>query len=218
MILIVVKVWVIAMKYIKVIVICFFSLFIFHLNPYAEVCDENEIAMAKALANNVTVDYHYIGNIEDKSFLQYYSITLHTNDLGDNVYASHLSYSNFNLYNNHTTDIVSGKHTFYLYYSKCSDTKIGKITVDLKRFNEYSLKEECKGLENTLDVCDSWNQSQFTDDYFEKVMNEYHKKDVNVFVEFLQKYYLYIGIVSVIVIIFIIVLAIRHHIKTSRLD
>lgn len=115
-------------------------------------------------------------------------------------------------------NVKSGVINFNFYYDKC-DTYITTRKINIPVFNEYSLREECNGIED-LDVCKSDYEYPLNESTFLKKIKDYNKDNSNkvddknsdsVFnkvIDFLSNYYLYIvgGIVVVsLVIIYIFV-------------
>ena len=190
----------------------FFSLF----NVNAEVCDAEDIEKVKAFANNLVPKYDYIGYSDN---WQLYVLNF---DFGE--YTGRLSFSESNrqdaspVFND--LSIQSGKRSIDIFYNACANYKVATINVDIPYFNEYSVRSECIGLEDTLDICNPNYEGKVTSKSFDEKIAQYevenNQNEFNLF-EFVKKYYFYFIGVCVVLIIIIIYLVINHN-KHYKLD
>ena len=94
--------------------------------------------------------------------------------------------------------------------------------VNLKKFNGYSLRDECKNLNDKLEVCDYWNQDDISEEEFLNAINQYKNKnrnrnDINKIISFIGQYSIYFIIGGVVLLVLIIMLVIRK-MRRNRLD
>lgn len=186
-------------------------------NVKASECDRNDVNSLKELAKTVTYNYNYVGEPVD---YQLYNISFdniegnfYIKDKDDNIVNKNLQ----------VISTESGNRSFRVYSTKCN-VIVRTISVDLPKFNERYLSDECNGLEDVLDVCGEWYQGTLSDDNFINVINKYYEDNpeesnnlIDNVVSFATKHYYLIGVGTLILIIAIILLIIRHR-KRSRLD
>ena len=181
------------------------------------MCDQEDMARVKELSKNITVDYEYVGDLEFKTGLQQYAVWFDFGDLDGSVVATSV-YKNYTLYYSGERFMLdSGKYTFNIYYTSCANTKVGAVSVNLRKFNEYSLRDECSGLEDELSVCDSWNQDTITESIFMDAIKTYQNNNNIDVTSFISRYYIYFIIGGILIVCVIILLVIRN-IKRNRLD
>ena len=203
------------MRYIKYILIIFIVFFsgINYIN--AEVCDAEDIAKIKELSKNITAEYKYLGDNEDQYGLQFYEVSFQFSGLEGLVSVGD-SYRGLSFYDSlDKMTLSSGNYHFDINYIKCSSIKVGSVDFVLKKFNEYSLRDECSSFEY-LDICKQWYQGNITESMFLRVIDEEKKKNnkVNLLD---SKYYIYY-IIGGIVLLLVIILIIFKKIKDSKLD
>lgn len=213
-------------KIINIIFICFLFM-IGSVGVKAEACDNEDIAKLKELVKNITYHSEYVGARDLRIDLQSYDVSFDFGELDGKIYIADSVRDDSNkVY--HSTDkfrVESGSRSFYIYYDSCDGKYLGKIDVQLKKFNEYSLRDECFRYEDTnVDVCDEWYQGSLTNSQFTKAISEYYeekKEEVNdtsmSFKDIITTYYYYFIGVCILLIAIIIILVIKH-IKDSRLD
>ena len=70
---------------------------------------------------------------------QFYDLSFDFGELNGKVYAHEINYRTADFFETNEGLIVeSGKYTFDIYYRGCEGVKVNTITVELKKFNEYS--------------------------------------------------------------------------------
>ena len=190
----------------------FFGLF----NVNAELCDAEDIGRVKAITNNLVPKYDYIGY---EGNWQLYVLNF---DFGE--YTNRLSFAESNrqdvspVFND--LSIKSGKRSIDIFYNACANYKVATINVDIPYFNEYSVKSECDGLEDILDICNPNYEGKITSKSFNEEISKYEEehnnKEFDLF-EFVKKYYFYFIGVCIALIIIIVYLVIYHN-KHYKLD
>ena len=207
----------IVLKKIITLLLIYFSFFVFSNSVKAEICDREDIARVKELAKNITVDTQYLGDMENRIWLQSYNVGFNFYDLEGQVAVSFPS-KNVTLFRTGEKLLLfSGTHQVYIIYTKCNNTIVRNIDVNLKRFNVYSLKDECKDLD--IDMCDPWYQEKISDEEFRGAISK-HSDDISIVskvISFVTKYYIYFIIGGIVIFVFIILL-IFINIKKNRLD
>lgn len=188
---------------------------------YALDCDNEDIDRLMVLANNISYDYEYVGNIDFDNDYQKYKVVF--SNIDKDVY---VEYRNDIAYvGNDTIYVDSGKRNFRVYSSAC-ETKLLTISVELPKFNERSLDEKCVFLAGDLDVCDMWYEGDISDSDFEDIINSYNSKNeeenesvsfVDNVINLIKRYY-YIVIVVILLLILLVILAIRKHFKNKSFD
>lgn len=189
----------------------------------ASSCDSADIERLKVLASNVTYNSDYIGDTDMTVSTQTYNV----NFIGitDELYVSNV-YGGMRVdSDSQVIQLQSGTTTLEVYSRNCDDKRLKTITIELPKYNEYSLLEECDNIsDDDLYVCDPWYQGKITDDSFEEVINNYNleleesnKTTLDKVYEIFKDYYYIIIPVILILIVLIIVLFIRKH-KKSSLD
>ena len=140
----------------------------------AEVCDSNDIARLKELANNVGYNSNYVGNDVMASSFQEYDVSFYglTNELYITDYDD-----TFEIYSNsNTRKFQSGVYDLDIYSTNCY-TRLKTITVELPKFNEFSLNLNCALYkDDNLDVCDPWYQGDIDYTVFDSLMEERAEK------------------------------------------
>ena len=195
-----------------------FSLLYGTNSVYAK-CTNEDIGRVKELAKNINVNYEFVGNKDFDMVTQTYSLSFNFHELEGEVYAKNTNNRNMIFFNSSNSFLVSaGTYNFDIYYNGCEGVKVGSISVVLKNFNRYSLREECNSLTEKIDVCDEWFQGDITEDYFMSQVKKYNNNKIGYsFNSFIVKYYFWILGVGLLLILLIIFLVIRN-IRKSRLD
>ena len=189
----------------------------------ASSCDSADIERLRVLASNVTYNSDYIGDTDMTVSSQTYNVSFVglTNELYiANIYGGMRVDSD-----SQVIQLQSGTTTLEVYSRNCDNKRLKTITIELPKYNEYSLLEECDDiLDDDLYVCDPWYQGEITDTSFEEVINDYNleleesnKTTLDKFYELFKNYYYLIIPVILILIILVIVLFIRKH-RKSILD
>ena len=182
----------------------------------ASVCDAEDIAKVKAFASNLTPKYTHIGYSGN---WQAYLVEF---DFGE--YNGKFSFAESNMSgvtpSNESITVNSGYRSIDIFYNNCAYYKIATVSVDIPYFNKYSIRSDCIGLEDSLDVCDPHYEGKITESSFKEVVTQYtiknEKNDFNLF-EFVKKYYFYFIFVCIFLIVLIVYLVIQHN-KHYKLD
>lgn len=202
--------------------ICLFITFLlcyicFIDNAYAS-CLREDIDRVKELAKNITPNYEFVGEREFGDVDQTYSLSFDFAGLDDEIYLQEVNHKTSNFYTSGEGAFVeSGKYSFDVYYMGCEDVKLRTIDLELKEFNKYSLKKECEGLGDTVDICGEWYQGSITDEYFNSYMKKNYPIKFKFDINFIVKYKWYVisgfGVLAILGIIFMI-----RGFKRNRLD
>ena len=176
----------------------------------AEACDNNDIARLKEIANNVGYNSNYVGNDLASSSYQDYDVSFY--GLTDELYVTDYD-DNFRFYS--TTGSMrfqSGVITLDIYSKNCF-RRLKSIVIELPKFNEYSLSDDCVTYkDDNLDVCDPWYQGDIDYRVFNSLMEEQAKKnEKRDYVDIVEDIWinnkiLIISIAGVIVVIFILLI------------
>jgi len=211
----------------RLLLLFIISFFTFNVCVDASVCDNEHISQLRELAKQVDVSYEYIDASEDENDDGEFSINQYivsVNLISDELYLS--DGKNDYYYSNGLVNFITnaGNMKLYIYSTRCADIKLRTISLSLPKFNVYSLRDECKKLEeHDLDVCDPWYQGVISEKTFENIVSKYINDDmsndsnfVDKIFEFLKSYYLYIigGLILFCLIIFGVVV----HRKRSVLE
>lgn len=186
-------------------------------NAYAS-CLREDIARVKELAKNITANYEFVGERDFDDVDQTYSLSFDFAGLDDEIYLQEVNYKTSNFYTSGEGVFVeAGKYSFDVYYMGCEGTKLRNIELELKDFNKYSLKEECNGLQDTVDICGEWYQGSITDEYFDSYMKKNHPKKFKFDIDFIVEHKWYVisgfGIIAILGIVIMM-----RGIKKNRLD
>lgn len=211
------------MKKVLYLTFCIIIVFLCSNTVSADECSSDEIARLKGVAAGVSYDAEFIGDSDDASDVQNYRLTF--TGITDEIYVSDSHYSFFVKDSNRRVILTSGVKYFEIYSRNCNNVRLKTITVDLPRFNEYSLSDYCDDdTYKVLDVCDPWYTGKLTDEEFNRVIEEYnkkHDKDEISFGDMIQNFvydnlFVFIGMSVVLIIIIIIVIV--FHYKNNKLD
>jgi len=210
------------MRVIKFFLIFCFTFISFISSVDALICDNADIERLESLASYVEVSYEYVPESDgEESIVNAYLLDIV--NLTDELYISINSYDH---YYNEVKDgslsllVNSGNVSIDVYSTRCRDILLRNISLKLPKFNVYSYKTECEGLD--IDICDEWYQGILNDDIFYSKIAEYNRdnaKDVSIFdqiLEIFNKYYVYI--IGAILVIILIVIATLIHRKRSVLE
>lgn len=206
-------------KYLKLLLLLLLLPFI---SVKADVCDEADITRIKEMSKNITANYQYLGDINADGNYQLYEVNFNFAGLDGDVYIKYL-YDDKKLYNSSDKLYVdSGKRDFIIYSSKCADAKVGYITVNLPKFNIYSLTDGCLSSEGNLEICDKWYQGNLSLSKYNEIIDEYYDNldkefNDNKLLDFILENYLYIILFFSISILMVIFLIVRKR-KRSILD
>ena len=195
-------------------------LFLFNIsNIKAETCDAEDMIKVKELVKSIPANYEYVGNLELAYDLQAYEVWFDFGELDGKIYISEANNRNSQkiYHSNERLKVNSGLVKFNVYYDTCAEEKIGTISIDLKKFNEYSIRTECVNLQEE-EICDAWYQGTIDENYFSEIVDNYlEENNNNSIINFILNYYLYIIGGIIILILIIILLSIRHR-RRNRLD
>lgn len=204
----------------KVLFMLFVSVMFFNINIVKadDICSDEELARIKAIANNISYNYKFVGTDDNIAGIQTYSVNF--SGITNDVYITDTSYQ---YKANSDSDIIyidSGKRNFMVLSDNCFGKILRTIQLDLPKFNEYSVEEECKGLENKVKYCEPWYQGDIGSQDFYDAIYAYNEQVENnkkttkdKFLDIFREYY-YI-IIPAIFLLFIIILFIiwRKHNK-----
>ncbi len=189
----------------------------------AEICDEEDVAKVKNLVSNVTPKTEYIGDLENKTNLQDYFVSFDFGELNGEI-SYHESYRS-GFMEQRSLDgelrMESGDKSVDFFYDRCGSMKVATVSFHLPKFNEYSLRDECKDLQEVLEVCDPWYQGRVKDSAFLDAISRYHlenDKEEFTILGFLTKHYLIVGGVSIFLIVLVISIFVIRYRKYSKLD
>lgn len=210
-------------KFIKIIL---FTFFIILPVKALGACTVDDKVRYLTLASNITTSYDYTEANNKVTF----SITIHNvhKDLvvKDNV--NNKSYSNNrNNLNNYTiTNLKDGTNYSFSVYAKsgdCSYKLLNTIYVNLPKYNKYYKDSVCAGIES-YNLCQRWGEiGDMNYETFKSKVEEYKKETVieeepknyddekatsiiEIFGDFWAKYYLYITVGTIILLIPIIII------------
>ncbi len=195
----------------RVLFILLFIIMFFNVNVVNadDICSDEELAREKEIANNISYNYKFVGTDDNIAGIQTYSINF--SGITDGIYITDTSYE---YRANNDSDLLyidSGKRNFMVLSDNCFGKILRTIQLDLPKFNEYSLEEECNGLKDKIKYCDPWYQGDIVSQDFYDAVYDYNKqiedneKTVkDKFIDLFKEYY-YV-IVPVIILIFIIIL------------
>lgn len=218
-------------KKIFILIVVFITILLFKTNVQAE-CTNDELRALRIEANNLQFQYELVENEESNSnsAKYYYKIKVSnmTKDLAISTTNFYYTYNNVdrNGYLLFEDQYIPGS-SMELYIEASSSTKcnredLGKKIINIPYYNEYSKRDECKGLEE-YNICkQDANVANITEEQFLKYIEDakkdaqtkeeekekeqiLEKKESNSFINFYNKNKKIIFI-SVAVIIFVIIL------------
>ncbi|MEE3343655.1 MAG: hypothetical protein VZS44_06160 [Bacilli bacterium] len=197
----------------KVLFLTIIVLFMINIDVVkAEVCDSNDMARVRGLAENVNYSYKYIGDEDD---YQLYEVTF-VGLSGNNLYVTDSTRKKKALSDSEKMLIDSGNHLLDIMYTPCN-LRVKSLKIELPVFNEYSLENYCSSSEfDDFEYCDEWYSGRINDEIFERAAEKYLEEknaketnNNNELLEFLLKHKLVVGVVSVILIVLIVLLIIK---------
>lgn len=202
----------------KVLFILLFIVMFFNINVVDadDICSDEELAREKEIANNISYNYKFVGTDDNIVGIQTYSINF--SGITDGMYIVDTSYK---YRANNDSDIIyidSGKRNFMVLSDKCFGKIIRTIQLDLPKFNEYSLEEECNNLNNKIKYCNPWYQGDIGSRDFYDAIRSYNEqvndnktikdKVMDMLVDY---YYIVIPIFVLVLIIFIFIIWKKHN-------
>ena len=192
--------------------IVFIIIFMININMVsAASCDNEDMARLKGLAAGVSYSAEYIGDQVGASSIQDYNVNFI--GLTDEIYVSDNHYTFKVLDDNQKIVVLSGVSKFEIYSKNCNDLRLKTITVDLPKFNVYSLKSECTlDKYKNLDICDPWYGVSLTEEVFYDTINDFDEKvkDNNSFIDdiielYWDNQYIFWGVIIFISLVLIII-------------
>ena len=192
--------------------------YICSINTVYADCLNEDVGRVTELAKNITVNYAFIGGRDYDDILQIYSLSFDFGELDGEVYVkeTHHKISDF-FKSNEGLSVEAGKYSFDVYYKGCENTKLRHIDLELPLFNKYSLREECNGLQDKVDICREWYQGSITEDYFDEYMKKNDSSGFVFDINFIYKYKWFVisgfGVLAIIGVIFMI-----RGFRKNRLD
>lgn len=209
-------------KFIKIILFIFFM--VLPIKVFG-VCSVDDKIRYLTLASNITTSYDYIEANDTINF----SITIYNvhKDLivKDNINNKNYS-SNRNVLNDYTiSNLKDGTNYSFDVYAKsgdCSYKLLNTIYVNLPKYNKYYKDPICNGIES-YNLCQRWGEvGNIGYEIFKSKVEEYKKKSdvsteikednvktrsiIEILEDFWAKYYLYITIGTIVLLIPIIII------------
>lgn len=204
----------------KKIIILFTMVFIFNINPslvHAK-CTNEDIIKVTELSKNIQANYEFMGQKDFDDVMQLYSLSFDFGELEDEVYIETVNNKKLTFYNSSDGYIVdAGTYGFDVYYNGCEGVRVNHFSLELKKFNRYSSRDECKNLKGKLDVCDEWYQGDISENVFIKKVSDYNGSS-NVLNKYNMKKYRYFIIGGIVIVGLLIIVFIISRIKKNRLD
>ena len=199
--------------------------FFFGVNVvFASACDNNDIFRLKTLSQNVNYDASYIGDNDGINDYQLYSVKF--SGLNNEIYISDNRYSFFVNNDGDSINLKSGINNLEIYSKNCGDLRLRTLTINLPRFNTYSLSDAWYSIDiNEFELCDPWYQGKIDSNYFSEKLDKYleekneKKKDNSnrgIYDYFVNNYYLFVAFS--ILILFLVVVLVKRNNKRNKLD
>ena len=230
-------------KKVFTLIIMLITILLFKINVQAD-CTNEELQVLKIEANNLQFEYELVKNDDyDVNSTKYYykiKISNMTKNLGiatDNRYYSYSDVGKDGYLLIKDNYIPGSNQQLYIEASsttKCNREDLGSKIVNIPYYNEYSERDECKGLEK-YDICkQNIDTTNITEEQFLKHIDEakkdsqnkqeekekeeeqiIEKEESNSFVNFLLKnkkiiFISVIGIVLIVVIISVVVIKAKN--------
>lgn len=153
-------------------------------NVYAESCSTKELNTLKQKATNIKTSYELHDATYNESHMYYFDILLA--NFGNEFYIVDLDGQEFQYITDLEKDGVRNlrvvregtRYGYTIYTSnetKCPNTKIITKTIEIPYYNDYSQREECKGIEE-FSLCQEYYGGLIeSDDYFKQQVEKYKK-------------------------------------------
>ena len=172
-------------KVFTLIVVLIFIL-LFKVNVQAE-CTSDELQSLKIEANNLQFEYELVENevVSSNSAKYYYKVKISnmTKNLAISTTNFYYTYNNVDKNGSLLIEeeyVPGSTREFYIEASsstKCSREDLGKKNINIPYYNEYSKRDECKGLEK-YDICkQNIDTTNITEEQFLKYIED-AKKDI----------------------------------------
>ena len=154
--------------------------------------------------------------------MSYHNYRVNFIGLTDEIYVSDSHYTFKVLNDNEKITLQSGSINLQIYAKNCNHKRLKTITVDLPKFNEHSVHEECESEQyKSLEVCDPWYEGNINYDDFKKIINDNTVEEKTSFYGrvtnfFLNNKYMVCGVGILIIILLIAIFVIRN--RKNMLD
>lgn len=186
----------------------------------ALACDDEDMARLRGLAEGVSYNAKFIGDTAEGMSYQDYSINFI--GLTDEIYVSDSHYTFKVLNDNEKITLQSGSTDLQIYAKNCFHRRLTTITIDLPKFNEYSVHEECESEQyKSLEVCDPWYEGNINYDDFKKIINDNTVEEKTSFYGRVTNFFLsnkyMVGDVGILIIIVLIVIFVIRN-RKNKLD
>lgn len=188
----------------------FLIVFSFGMVVQASSCDSQDIARLKAIAKNVEVQYEFLS---DSDLANHYQVSV--SGLADELLLMDERYNKYTV-----ADLKDGEFIFdttasevvlKVFSLNCETANVLRtISIELPRFNYYSLTDECKKLKDkNLNICDEWYQGEIDESVFFETVSNYLDED-NGLKQILDKYYYFIIAGALLLVVVLIIFIIVH--------
>lgn len=147
-------------------------------------CSTEEYNNYRKLASQVKITYKYLEELEKESEPRYGVFEATISGLSSEIYVfDNDTYKEY--YYKESGPITfqthGGSKTFSINMisSKCGTYLIKKVTVDIPKFNSYSIKDYCQGIDTKkFPMCDKWYQFDVSYDSITKALENYKKTTI----------------------------------------
>lgn len=216
----------------KHIILSFLLFFSAMTNVNAAICGKTDIIKVKEEAQDITIEYKLVQN-NDGSDNVSGLFDIKMNGLSEKFIIEEETTNKSYAPNASGTllleNVEGGNLIFKIYYKNCNKKLMRTIKLNLPKYNVYSLRKECEGInEDDLEICGKWYQGELNDEIFNKKIKEYQEelqkeqekeKNKTIFekvIEIILDYYIYI--ISTIMIIVTITLVITVKRRRASLE
>lgn len=220
------------MKNIKYVTFIIVLMFI-NNNVFA-TCSNSEIDKLTNIANSIKITYQYNSEYEKLEIPVYGSFNIYITGVTNDVYIYDYALLTNYYYAAVKDGVIAinnvggGDRYIYVYSNlkNCPSKLIKKIFVDVPKFNFYAVSNYCDGIDGKDFVyCDKWYQLDVKKSVFLTELeiyknkknnvipddpNKNEEKNNNVFINFLNKYYVYLIAGVFLLIILSVYLIIRR--------
>lgn len=224
-------------KIFRICIIVLLSLFMLSYTKVKAECSTEEKDKLAELANNIKFNYEL--NNASSSSKKTFTVTM--SNLLEGIYAEYTPF----IYRYEKDSVSPGVETldgdfednksykvnFYGDSSSCKDEFLITKTIDIPKYNTYSEREECKGIED-FKLCNMWYEGSISSEkYFKEEVEKYKKslskavkkketeKKESLLVKLKNIYFnnIYLSIVlTILVLIIIIVIIIKIRKKRKK--
>lgn len=208
------------------VVLCLLGIFTCTKIEAKQTCTTQEKNTLIQLAHNVKIDYEL--SDYKKNGKRQFAVTI--SNLVDGMYVLYDSYiyryDKYNLGIAKVDNYFNSANTYIIgiyadYHSACPGEFLLNKTITIPKYNQYSERNECKGIES-FKLCQRWYAESFTEAEFKKQIEEYknslnskvetHKKEQkqSIIEQFIKLYmnniYISAGLTIVAGVIFVIII------------